>query len=528
MQDAPRKFRAPSQTNAGAWTGTIFKVTPSSIVKTVTAEKWDKGKGLIKKLNATQGSENLRAPRSLDRKDLERITGFLNHLAMTFEDITPFLKGFYLTLNSWRDKRNEDGWKISDKAWLNLVMDRHDRGLLSDNELDQALEPSDAAIAPNFVKACSRFEADLNTLSRFFDLPDPPVVGIRTKKIITVVYGFGDASGSGLGATFTNGTGFSYRVGVWGPDDAVESSNWKEFTNVVESLEEEAAIGNLCDSEVFMFTDNATVEACADKGTSSSPKLLDLVVRLRLMSSKAGIKLHIFHVSGTRMIAQGTDGVSRGFLAAGVMDGKTMQSFIPIHLTVHERSPGFIEWVRDWSSKSATPLNPMGWYEEGHDITGWEKGFDGFERPLLINDATFIWTPPPFAADVALAELRKARIKRQTSSHIIAIPRLCTSLWQKQLYKACDLVFQIPAGSNKVWPIDMHEPVLIGLVFPFLSVKPWQLRGTPKMFAMGRELHGLFCDQTVDPSPVLRKLWSRCLGLRNVPEPLVRKMLYFE
>ena len=26
MQDAPRKFRPPSQTNAGAWTGTVFKV----------------------------------------------------------------------------------------------------------------------------------------------------------------------------------------------------------------------------------------------------------------------------------------------------------------------------------------------------------------------------------------------------------------------------------------------------------------------------------------------------------------------
>ena len=210
VQDAPRKFRPPSHTNAGAWTGTVFKVTPTSIVKTVTVEKWSKCKALIQNLSATHQSEKSRASSSLNRKELERIAGFLNHLAMTFEDITPFLKGFYLTLNSWRDKRNEDGWKITDKAWLNSVMDRHDRGLMSDNELDQALEPSDSAIAPNTVEACSRFESDLNTLTRFFHLPDPPVVSIRTKHIITVVYSFGDASGSGLGATFTNGTGFSY------------------------------------------------------------------------------------------------------------------------------------------------------------------------------------------------------------------------------------------------------------------------------------------------------------------------------
>jgi hypothetical protein len=101
-------------------------------------------------------------------------------------------------------------------------------------------------------------------------------------------------------------------------------------------------------------------------------------------------------------------------------------------------------------------LNPMGWFEEGHAITGWKKGWDGFEWPILTEEGTFIWTPPPFAGEVALAELRKARIKRQTSAHIVIVPRLCTTLWQRQLYKACDLVFQIPAGSSEVWPSDRY------------------------------------------------------------------------
>lgn len=141
------------------------------------------------------------------------------------------------------------------------------------------------------------------------------------------------------------------------------------------------------------------------------------------------------------MIAQGTDGALRGFLAASIMDGQPLESFIPIHLLMSERSWEFIIWVKGWSSLEAVHLNPMGWFEEGHDIYGWEKGFDGFERPSLVQDATFIWTPPPFAAEVALAELRKARIKRQTSAHIVIVPRLCTTLWQQQLYKACNLVF---------------------------------------------------------------------------------------
>ena len=58
-----------------------------------------------------------------------------------------------------------------------------------------------------------------------------------------------------------------------------------------------------------MFTDDLTVEACAIKGSSSSRKHLDLVVRLRSLTTEHGVRIHIFHVARTRMIAQGTDDV---------------------------------------------------------------------------------------------------------------------------------------------------------------------------------------------------------------------------
>jgi hypothetical protein len=47
IQGAPRKFRPPSQDQAGAWTGTIFKVTPEVITKSVSEEKWVKGKTIV-------------------------------------------------------------------------------------------------------------------------------------------------------------------------------------------------------------------------------------------------------------------------------------------------------------------------------------------------------------------------------------------------------------------------------------------------------------------------------------------------
>jgi hypothetical protein len=47
MQDAPRKFRPPSHTKAGAWTGAIFKIEPDTISKSVSQEKWEKGKAIV-------------------------------------------------------------------------------------------------------------------------------------------------------------------------------------------------------------------------------------------------------------------------------------------------------------------------------------------------------------------------------------------------------------------------------------------------------------------------------------------------
>ena len=49
----------------------------------------------------------------------------------------------------------------------------------------------------------------------------------------------------------------------------------------------------------------------SDEGTSKSRKLFELVLRLKKLEVKYHIILHVMHVSGKRMIAQGTDGLSR-------------------------------------------------------------------------------------------------------------------------------------------------------------------------------------------------------------------------
>ena len=66
------------------------------------------------------------------------------------------------------------------------------------------------------------------------------------------------------------------------------------------------------------------------KGNSTSPKLFDLVVRLKLVEVKRGVKVLVTHVSGKRMQAQGTDRVPRGSLREGVALGKEMMLYCPL------------------------------------------------------------------------------------------------------------------------------------------------------------------------------------------------------
>ncbi|KAI2508113.1 hypothetical protein MHU86_6286 [Fragilaria crotonensis] len=135
MQDAPRKFRPPSQLQAGAWTGAIFKITHDTISKSVSQEKWDKGKEMINRLRSICETSSDFRP-MINRKELEKETGFLNHLGMTFEVLVPYLKGYYLTLNSWRSHRDEGDWKMTDKRWRRMWFDRFESGDVSKEEFD--------------------------------------------------------------------------------------------------------------------------------------------------------------------------------------------------------------------------------------------------------------------------------------------------------------------------------------------------------------------------------------------------------
>ena len=120
-----------------------------------------------------------------------------------------------------------------------------------------------------------------------------------------------------------------------------------------------------------MATDNVIVERAIYKGNSSSEKLFDLVLRFKKLEIIYGCSILVTHVAGTRMILQGTDGISRGDLYQGVSVGEEILNHCPWGKTALQADPKLLNKVRSWSSTTLTRLQPRDWFEFGHDIQAW-------------------------------------------------------------------------------------------------------------------------------------------------------------
>jgi hypothetical protein len=142
---------------------------------------------------------------------------------------------------------------------------------------------------------------------------------------------------------------------------------------MVEALEEEGRAVNLNNCEVYFFTDHSTIESVLHKGKSSSHKFLELVIRCIAVQAKYSVVVRVCHCAGARMIASGGDGISRGQVNEGVIAGEPMSEFLPLHVLPLERLEGLLEWIKSWPVQDLMVLEPLEWFERGHDITGWAR-----------------------------------------------------------------------------------------------------------------------------------------------------------
>ena len=100
--------------------------------------------------------------------------------------------------------------------------------------------------------------------------------------------------------------------------------------------------------QLFLFTDNTTVEGCFYNGTSSSQILFELVLNLRQLEMEHSLHLFVVHIAGTRMIWCGVDRLFRGDLDSGLLCGSSPLNFVDLHLPATTQSPCLEGWIISW------------------------------------------------------------------------------------------------------------------------------------------------------------------------------------
>ena len=512
IQDSSRKRTGPSR-KQGPWAGTVVH-TEGEVVATVTDVKWEKTRSLIQELQVMLDQGTAATTRSVPRKRLECIRGYLVYVARTYRWMTPYLKGVHLTIDGWRHDRDREGWKkpLHAKQTRLGVWD-HEFWMEEEERGKGRLEEETEKEAPELVVAVPRLWADIKALLRLTDTPHPAIAKCRVSTTAVALYLMGDASGQGFGSGLWDGSGLHYEAANWAIHCKDETSNWKEASNLKFRIEALEAKGKLNNAELFVLSDNSVFEGTFYKGHSNSKKLNDIVLDLRMVEMRTGCIIHIIHIAGTRMKRSGMDGLSRGDLLEGMMAGINPLSFIPLELSADARVDGRItRWISSWWQ-----------HKNGRAWGGWPlkrlTPDDWFSLHLVKGPR--LWIPPPAAMATVVELFNEDRLVHPYIPHVFAVPRLMTHLWRKALSKDADIMFTVNVGAS-FWPTSMHEPLIVLIVFPISHASnhrgPWTLRGGCAALEAKNRLETGFKNHTLPGRREFYDLERPLLGVRDIQE----------
>jgi len=108
-------------------------------------------------------------------------------------------------------------------------------------------------------------------------------------------------------------------AGIWEPHEASRSSNWRELRAILLAVRAWAS-RSWRGRRVLVNTDNTTAVSVISRGASATPELLQMVREIHCLEAEFSFELVARHISGDLMILHGTDGLSRGTVAASTSD----------------------------------------------------------------------------------------------------------------------------------------------------------------------------------------------------------------
>lgn len=88
----------------------------------------------------------------MNKERLEQIRGFMNYVSRTYRWVVPYIKGLHLTIDSRREVRDSEGWKVLRPAkrltmwewvherWIDVQPEEFDE-MMGKQEKAQSLSP---------------------------------------------------------------------------------------------------------------------------------------------------------------------------------------------------------------------------------------------------------------------------------------------------------------------------------------------------------------------------------------------------
>ena len=281
---------------------------------------------------------------------------------------------------------------------------------------------------------------------------------LRDRAVRTRMH-YTDGSGFGTGGCgYDLGKGAMPRVeffaGLWRGEATSMTSNWKELRSILLALRRERQRGertgtrpSLWRTRIYHATDNVVSESILLKGTSTSPKLQQLLREIAYEQRLMQCDLVPVHVAGKRLIAQGTDGLSRGQTHVGSMSGTTtnVDEFNPLTARPSAPAPPLAEWARQRWPDHRLLVQPDQW-----------------TAAHVCGKAT-LWMPPPMLARRAVTTFLRCRMMApETTSAVFLLPRRHTAPWRRQLRHFAS-VTRVRAGEGAHWPESEFEPLVVAV-----------------------------------------------------------------
>jgi hypothetical protein len=161
------------------------------------------------------------------------------------------------------------------------------------------------------------------------------------------------------------------------------------------------------------------------------------------------LKIYLIHVTGTHMIEQGMDGLTRGCLTEGVMTRKSILSFIPLNHSAIAPQPGIMNCVRRLAPfKRITQLKIVDWYDKGQGLIGRMTNDSGVWMPTEMREGWLVWDPPLVIADIVVEQLEESRHKQKNFEPCIHIHEIDDILLKEKLSRSVTSYLKSPPEQD--------------------------------------------------------------------------------